>query len=160
MDNTEGTIEAIFVTGRGSAAMERVEQAEALVGCGFRGDRYCAGTGYWSKVDECQVTFIAAEDLELITAEGKAVDQGQHRRNVVTRGMSLRGLHDRRWQIGEAVFAYDRPRPPCAHVQQLSEAGMTRALAGGRGGICATVEVAGVIRPGDRIKLLGVDLPR
>jgi len=60
-------------------------------------------------------------------------------------------LLGRRVEVGEAVLEYDRPRPPCRHVQQLSEPGMTRALKG-RGGICTRVVRAGNIRVQDAIE--------
>jgi len=148
------TVEAIWVTDEGSRPMRRVDRADAVAGCGIAGDRYCGRTGYWTGTDECQITFIAAEALEEVTAEGIDVSAGQHRRNVVTRGLDISALQGRRWRIGEAVFAYERRRPPCRHVQLLSQDGMTRALTRGRGGICATVEVPGAIAPGDAVEVL------
>jgi len=148
------TVEAIWVTGEGSRPMGLADRVDALAGRGLAGDRYCEGTGYWSGTDECQVTFISAEALEEVAAEGIDVTAGQHRRNVVVRGLDVHGLEDRRWRIGDAVFAYDRRRPPCRHVQLLSQDGMTRALTRGRGGICATVEVPGAIAPGDAVEVL------
>ena len=53
--------------------------------------------------------------------------------------------------MGEVVLEFDWSRPPCKHVQDLSERGMTRALRN-RGGICARVIQAGPIRPGDNIE--------
>src|SRR5918996_810882 len=97
-------------------------------------------------------------DLEAITA-GTDVDVtgGQHRRNIVTRGVDLRGLAGWRFRIGEAVFRYDRPRPPCRYIEGLTQPGMTRALAARRGGICARVVESGLIRVGDTIELLDQD---
>lgn len=147
-------MERIFLAVQGSAAMQEVEAAEAVPGCGLKGDRYCLRTGYWTGVDECQVTLIAAEGLAEVSASGIAVDAGQHRRNIVTAGVPLASLRGHAFRVGEAVLSYDRPRPPCRHVEMLTQPGMTRALGGGRGGICARVEVGGLIRPGDPITLL------
>jgi MOSC domain-containing protein YiiM len=61
-------------------------------------------------------------------------------------------LRRKRFRVGEAVLEYDRPRPPCRHVQDLSEPGMTRALRG-RGGICARVIEGGMIRARDAIEV-------
>ena len=64
-------------------------------------------------MDECQVTLIEAEALETITSSTDVrVAEGQHRRNVVVRGVELRSLAGATFTIGEARFAYDRPRPP------------------------------------------------
>src|ERR687895_2107384 len=149
----KGTVEEIFVTGEGSAAMERVEEVRTIEGCGIEGDRYCAGTGFWTPYgDVCEVTLISSEDLDHIESElGISVENGEHRRNIVTRGIDLSDLRRKRFRIGETVLEYDRPRPPCRHVQDLSEPGMTRALEG-RGGVCARVVQAGSIRVRDAIE--------
>ena len=147
-----GVVEEIFVTARGSAAMERVDSVETVESGGIRGDRYCEGTGFWTQYgDVCQITFIEADDLDFIENElDIRVKSGEHRRNVVVRGVDLIGLQGKRFRVGETVLQYDRSRPPCKHVQNLSEPGMTRALKN-RGGICARVVSAGAIRTGDAI---------
>ena len=148
----KGVVEGIYVTARGSAAMESVDEVRAVEGCGIEGDRYCAGTGFWTRYgDVCEVTLIEGEDLDYIESElGIGVKNGEHRRNIVTRGIKLGDLRRKKFRVGETVLEYDRPRPPCRHVQDLSERGMTRALKG-RGGICARVVLAGSIRVGDVI---------
>jgi MOSC domain-containing protein YiiM len=153
-----GTIEAVFIAGAGGEPMRRVDEVMAVAGRGLDGDRYATRTGYWTDVDECQVTLIQAEDLDAITA-GTHVDvtAGQHRRNLVTRGVDLRGLAGWRFRIGEAEFRYDRPRPPCRYIEGLTQPGMTRALAARRGGICARVVESGLIRVGDTLELLDQD---
>jgi MOSC domain-containing protein YiiM len=99
----------------------------------------------------CEVTLISSEDLDYIQSElGIRVKGGEHRRNIVTRGIRLEDLRRKRFRIGEALLEYDRSRPPCRHVQDLSEPGMTRALKG-RGGICARVVEGGKIRARDTI---------
>lgn len=147
-----GVVEEVFVTTQGSAAMESVAEVETVEGCGIKGDRYCEGTGFWVQYgDVCQVTLIEGEHLDEIEAQGLDIRSGQHRRNIVTRGVDLLGLRGKRFRVGQVVLEYDRSRPPCKHVQDLSERGMTRALKN-RGGICARVVQAGPIRPGDAIQ--------
>ncbi|TCJ15291.1 MOSC domain-containing protein [Rubrobacter taiwanensis] len=150
-----GVVEAIYIAPEGSAEMQPVEEVKAIEGCGLDGDRYCEGTGYWTPSgDVCEVTLISGEDLDYIQDElGLRVKSGEHRRNIVTRGIDHAQLVGKRFRIGEAVLEYDRPRPPCAHVQDLTEPGMTRALVG-RGGHCARVVEGGRIRPGDEIVFL------
>ena len=165
-----GAVEEIYVTPKGSAAMERVEEVRAVerratggrsLGRhavergGIEGDRYRQDTGYWTPYgDICEVTLIEGEDLDEIEREhGLRVKDGEHRRNIVTRGVRLNSLRRGRFRIGEAVLEYDRPRPPCKHVQDLTESGMTRALRG-RGGICVRVVEGGRIRARDEIVVL------
>ena len=146
-----GVVEEIYIAPKGSAAMERVEEVRAGAG-GLEGDRYREETGYWTRYgDVCEVTLIEAEDLDEIEREaGLRVKNGEHRRNIVARGVSLKSLRRRRFRIGEVVLEYDRPRPPCKHVQDLTEPGMTRALRR-RGGICARVIEGGRISKHDDI---------
>jgi len=148
-----GVVEGIYVTGEGSAAMERMEEVRTVEGCGIEGDRYCEGTGFWTRYgDVCEVTLIEGEDLDYIENElGISVKNGEHRRNIITRGIRLGDLRRKKFHIGETVLEYDRPRSPCRHVQDLSQPGMTRALKG-RGGICARVVRAGSIRVQDAIE--------
>ncbi len=149
-------VEGIFLAPESGAEMKSVEVATALEGCGLEGDRYCAGIGHWSRFGRvCEVTFIAAEDLDYIEREtGVSVNNGQHRRNVVTRGISLKTLRrGERFRIGEVAFEYRGPRSVCRYIERLTEPGMTQALKG-RGGICARVIENGTVRVGDEIEVL------
>ena len=152
------SVHEIYITDRGSAPMQRVDEVEAVAGAGLRGDRYAQKTGYWTGVDECQVTLISLEAIEEIAREAAIrVTNGEHRRNIITKGVDLFELAGQRFRVGEALLEFDRPRPPCRYIQSLTEPGMTKALGRGRGGICARVVDSGRIRPGDAI--LVVDRP-
>jgi MOSC domain-containing protein YiiM len=151
-----GFVQGIFFAPEGGAEMKSVQAATALEGYGLEGDRYCAGTGHWSRFGRvCEVTFIAAEGLHDIEREtGVGVKNGEHRRNVVTRGISLKTLRrGERFRVGEVVFEYRGPRSVCRYIERLTEPGMTQALKG-RGGICARVIENGTVRVGDEIEVL------
>src|SRR5918994_689650 len=151
-----GFVQGIFFAPEGGAQMKGVQAATALEGCGLEGDRYCAGTGHWSRFGGvCEVTFIAAEDLDDIEREtGGGVKNGEHRRKVVTRGISLKALRrGQRFRVGEVVFEYRGPRSVCRYIERLTEPGMTQALKG-RGGICARVIETGTVRVADEIEIL------
>lgn len=152
---SSGRVEEIYIASEGSVQMQLVDEARALKGCGLDGDRYCEGTGYWTPMgDVCEVTLISGEEIDYIQNElGLRVSNGEHRRNIITRDMNLGSIAGKRFRVGEVLLEYDRPRPPCAHIQNLTEPGMTRALVG-RGGYCARVIEGGEIRPGDEISLL------
>jgi MOSC domain-containing protein YiiM len=146
-------IEAIFIAPGGSEPMQRLDEVRAIAHRGLEGDRYLTRTGYWSGVDECEVTLIEGEALDdIIDSIGLSVANGEHRRNLVTRGIRLSHLTGRRFTVGEAVFAYDRPRPPCRYIATITEPGMTKAL-GKRGGICARVVTSGIVRVGDAVEV-------
>ncbi|MGH2698010.1 MAG: MOSC domain-containing protein [Actinomycetota bacterium] len=151
-----GRVVEVFIARRGGQPVERVDEIEAIKDRGLAGDRFLEGTSYWSGVDECQVTLIALEALEHIQATSEvSVMEGQHRRNIVTRGVDLPALRGTRFRVGEATLEFDRPRPPCRYIQSVSEHGMTKALGRGRGGICARIIEGGLIRPGDAIEVVG-----
>ena len=136
--------------------MKGVKVATALEGCGLEGDRYCARTGHWSRFGRvCEVTFIAVEDLHDIEREtGVRVKNGEHRRNIVTRGISLKTLRrGERFRIGEVVFEYRGPRSVYRYIEGLTEPSMTQALKG-RSGIYAMVAKNGTVRAGDEIEVL------
>ena len=151
-----GVVDGIFLAPEAGAEIKSVQSATALEGCGLEGDRYCAGTGHWSRFGRvCEVTFIAVEDLDDIEREtGVDVKNGEHRRNVVTRGISLKALRrGQRFRVGEVAFEYRGPRSVCRYIERLTEPGMTQALKS-RGGICARVIKNGTVRVGDEIELL------
>ena len=151
-----GFVKGIFLAPEGGAPMEGVQAATALAGCGLEGDRYCAGTGHWSRFGRvCEVTFIAAEDLHNIEREtGVGVKNGEHRRNVVTTGIRLKTLRcGERFGVGEVVLEYRGPRSVCRYIERLTEPGMTQALKG-RGGICVRVVESGPVRVHDKVDVL------
>ena len=153
-----GVVREVYLTAEGGAPMEQVAEVQAVAGRGLEGDRYAERKGYWTNVDECQVTLIEEEGLDEIRASSEVqVSNGEHRRNIITRGVRLLDLVGRRFKVGEAIFEFDRPRPPCRYIQSRSEHGMTKALGRNRGGICARVVQSGAIRAGDAIEVLEVE---
>ena len=150
-----GFVEGIYVARGAGAPVERVEEVAAIEGCGLAGDRYCIGTGHWSRFGRvCQVTLIAAEDLDAIEKEtGIRVLDGEHRRNVVLRGVNLGDLRRRRFRIGGATLEYVGPRSVCRYIERLTEPGMTQALKG-RGGVCVRVVESGSVRVHDKVDVL------
>lgn len=152
---TQPGVEEIYIAPAAGAKMQKVEEVEAVAGLGLRGDRYCERKGLYSGVDECQVTLIEGEGLDQISrSAGLRVKAGEHRRNIVTRGIRLDRLSGKLFQIGEAILQYDRPRPPCGYLQSLTQPDMARALMD-KAGICARVVKSGMIRTGDPIRVLG-----
>lgn len=128
------TVAALFIAPAKGQAMQRVERVLAIAGKGLEGDRYAAGTGYYSGRYDCEVTLIEGEVLDRIEHEDELdLHQGQHRRNIVTRGLSLRTLENCRLRLGEVLLEFHRLRPPCDYLQRLTQPGMTRALGRGAG---------------------------
>ena len=154
MEQDEAIVVAVFVAEKGRATMQRVQAIEAIAGRGLAGDRYWLGTGYYSPNDVCQLTLIEEEALDKMAAQhGVSVHSGEHRRNVVTRGIRLPSLRGCRFAIGEVVAEYERSRPPCSYLERITQPGMLRAMGEGAG-ICAAIVCGGTIHEGDSIRLL------
>lgn len=153
-----GTVEQLFIAREDSAPMESLEGIDALEG-GLEGDRYRTGEGYYSPFDVCEVTLIEAEAIAEIREEFDIdLADGRHRRNIVTRGVEVHDLLGATFQVGDALLRGTRPRPPCAHVEQVAgEKGVARALKNKRGGICAKVKEEGTIELGDEIEVVEED---
>ena len=149
---TQGRVVQLFIAGAGGGPLEALTSVEAVQDCGLRGDRYLHRTGHWSGVDGAQVTLIEAEVLERLAEDAQIqLFAGEHRRNLVTRGVRLPQLLGRRFAIGGALFEYSGARPPCGHLQALSPPGSARGLFGQRGGIGARVLRSGLIQVGDQV---------
>ncbi|MFC4356574.1 MOSC domain-containing protein [Halobium salinum] len=153
-----GRVETIFTAPEDSAPMESHDRVRAVDG-GIDGDRYCTGRGYYSPFDVCEVTLVEGEAIDHIRDEYDIdITDGRHRRNVVTRGVDVHDLLGATFRVGDAVLRGTRPRPPCAHVEQVAgEDGVARALKGGRGGVCAEVVDPGEMAVGDDVVLVEPD---
>ncbi len=57
-----GFVQGIFFAPEGGAEMKSVQAATALEGCGLEGDRYCAGTGHWSRFGTVRV----GDEIEVV----------------------------------------------------------------------------------------------
>lgn len=147
----------IYIAPRAGAPMHRLREVAAIAGGGLAGDRYLLGTGYYGYYtprNVCQVTLIEEEALErMAAAHGVATAAGEHRRNLVTRGVRLPELRGKRFAIGGAVFEYDRSRPPCGYLERVTQRGMARAMGEGAG-ICVSVVTGGHVREGDALVVL------
>nr|WP_245253937.1 MOSC domain-containing protein [Paraburkholderia sp. LEh10] len=129
--------------------MVLVESAELDADDGLVGDHYASRGG------ARQVTLIQAESLRTIASHlGRSdVLAGDLRRNIVTEGINLMALKDRRFCIGDAVLQTTGECHPCSRMEEVLGAGGYNAVRG-FGGITARVVKGGAIRIGDEIEAL------
>jgi MOSC domain-containing protein YiiM len=142
-----GTVAWIGVRpARGEPMIARAE-VEAIADRGLVGDRYKAsGTR--------QVTLIQAEHLPVIAAlVGREVTPSIVRRNLVISGVNLISLQKQRFAIGEVILIGTSACAPCDKMDVALGPGGFQAMRG-HGGICARIERGGLIRHGDRVRLL------
>ncbi len=144
-------LQAIYVCASAGEPMQHRESIEVIAGRGLAGDRYCLGTGHWHPVESCGVTLISEDDL--LRARRRLdvrLDHGRHRRNLVVTGLRTADLQGRRFRIGPVLFAWQRPRPPCGYLNQITGENLARALRA-NSGICLDTLEGGVIRVGDAL---------
>jgi MOSC domain-containing protein YiiM len=155
--NVDARVEAMFVTDGAGRPMRAVGAAEAITGRGLAIDRYGLGTGFYSyKVGpDRHLTLIAAEQVEELAAEGVQFDPGEHRRNLVTRGLDLTSLVGRTFFVGDVELRGVRLCPPCVHLEEVTgRAGLREAIGPDRGGLRTEVVRGGLLRVGDAIRVL------
>ena len=150
-----GAVAALLIAPAATAALVRVDEARAVAGSGLLGDRYADGAGTFSGTGRgYQLTLVEAEALDAVRKDGIEITWEEARRNVVTRGIRLNALVDRRFRIGEVECIGRRLAEPCSHLQALSPAGVLRALVR-RGGLRADILGDGTVRVGDPVVPVG-----
>ena len=142
----EGTLAEIYLGARKAEPLERVEQVEAVAGSGLTGDRYFLKAGTFSvpgKPDR-EVTLIEAEALEALAREyDVALQAGQSRRNLVTRGVPLNHLVGKEFRVGAVVLRGIRLCEPCGHLEKLTIPGVEKGLRH-RGGLERQLDLPGL----------------
>jgi hypothetical protein len=150
-----GTVEALAIAPAAEAEMQLLEVARAITGRGLDGDRYAARAGTFTprgdKRPGYDLTLMAAEVLDELTATGVAIDFPATRRNVLTRGIDVNALVGRTFRIGDVVCKGLRLCEPCVHLDRLSGPGLLRPLIH-KGGLRADVLTDGEIRLGAPIQ--------
>jgi len=150
----EGTVEAVYIAVEASAPMQAVETVRAIPGQGLAGDRYSAGRGSWSRTagPQREVTLVESEAIEALRREADiALELGDSRRNIVTRGVPLNHLVGREFLIGDVRLRGVKLCEPCAHLERLTAAGVRPALVH-RGGLNAAIVSEGEVRVGDAVR--------
>ena len=152
-----GLVELLAIAPLVEAPMQLVEQARAIAGRGLEGDRYAAGTGTFSPHGAhrpgYELTLIAAEVVEVLTARDAHLDFASTRRNVLTRGIDVNKLVGRDFSIGDVRCRGLRLAEPCAHLERLQGPGLLRPLIH-RGGLRVDILNDGYIAQGSPINTL------
>ena len=149
-----GTVELLAIAAAAEAPMHFVEQVRALAGRGLEGDRYAVGAGTFSPKavpkPGYDLTLIAAEVVEELTARDARLGFASTRRNVLTRGVDVNALVGRDFTIGEVHCRGRRLAEPCAHRERIAGPGLLRPLLH-RGGVRVDILDDGVLRTGSSI---------
>jgi MOSC domain-containing protein YiiM len=148
-----GKIISIHIAPTGGSPIVSITSARAIASRGLEGDRYYEKLGTYSGDPGSgrEVTLIESETIEALQRDYHIqIDAALARRNLVTRGVALNHLVERRFGVGAVILRGTRLCDPCAHLENLSRPGTLRGLVH-RGGLRAEILSGGMIHVGDPI---------
>src|ERR1700716_198716 len=159
----EGPVVSIYIAPEASAPMQSITEVRAFPGRGLEGDRYFAGTGFYSNTSSHggrEVTLIEIEAVEallggVLNAAGERLGiklpTAGTRRNIATSGVPLNHLVEREFWVGAVLMRGTRLCEPCKHLDDLTQRGVMTGLIH-RGGLRAQILSEGVIHVGDAVR--------
>ena len=136
-----GRVEAIRIAPEHEQLPEPVESVD-VTDEGMTGDRYF-GRG--------DITLVEAEALEAFNDDsGIPLSHAEIRRQVLTRGVSLNDLLNKRFRVGEVEAVGVEWCEPCNHIQSMTYPGVLKGMVH-RAGLRADIVQAGRIAVGDEV---------
>jgi MOSC domain-containing protein YiiM len=136
-----GRVEAIRISPEHERLPEPVDTVD-VTDEGMTGDRYF-GRG--------DITLVEAEALEAFNDEtGIPLSHAEIRRQVLTRGVSLNDLLNKRFRVGDVEAVGVEWCEPCNHIQSMTYPGVLKGMVH-RAGLRADVVQAGQIAVGDEV---------
>jgi len=144
--NAAARIEHIHVSATRGGTVHPLASVEALPGVGLAGDR----NAIHHDSDSCDVTLIEAEAVESLAAYGIALEPGESRRNLTTRGVRLNELVGKEFWIAEVLARGVELCEPCTHLVALTGKPLIKPLTH-RGGLRADLLTPGRISVGDPV---------
>ena len=142
-----GRIKAISVSKEKGTKKVNVPEAELRADFGIIGD---AHSGNWHR----QISLLAAESIDKMTAKGAKVSPGDFAENITTEGLNLHELSvGNKLKLGESteleITQFGKKcHSRCEILQQVGDCIMPRE------GVCAKVTRAGAISVGDVIEVI------
>jgi hypothetical protein len=144
-----GRVDTIAVAGAAGEPARLLQSVQARAGEGLEGDRHLLGTGTFpSGTPGSALTMIEAEVCESFEPP---LEPGEHRRNLVTRGIDLNRLVGHDFTVGEVLCRGMRLCEPCTVMQRYASRPVLRALVH-RGGLRADILGDGKIELGDEVR--------
>jgi MOSC domain-containing protein YiiM len=136
-----GRVEAIRIAPEHEQLPEPVDSID-VTDEGLPGDRYF-GRG--------DMTLVEEEALEAFTEEtGIPLSHAEIRRQVLTSGVSLNDLLNKRFRVGEVEAVGVEWCEPCNHIQSITRPGVLKGMVH-RAGLRADIVQPGTISVGDEV---------
>lgn len=150
-DGRVGHVEAIWVAEAAGSPMRSLGHAEAVAGIGLAGDRYATRAGHWSPMRRSGDVLTIVEGEVVDTLVGRhAIEPGDTRRNIVTRGVRLDELIGREIRVGGVRCRVIRRCEPCSYLDGLLGTSILADLVH-RGGVRVEILTSGRIAVGDPV---------
>ena len=149
-----GQVMAIQITSSAGEKMVSIREVKAIAGKGLEGDRYLSEKGKFSDKPgpARQLTLIELEAIEALQREDSIeLSPLESRRNIVTRGVPLNHLVNRRFRLGDVVARGVKLCEPCEYLEEVTQKKVISGLTH-RGGLRAEILQGGIIRVGDKIQ--------
>jgi hypothetical protein len=136
-----GRVEAIRIAPEHEQLPEPVDSVD-VTGEGLPGDRYF-GRG--------DITLVETEALDAFTEEtGIPLTHAEIRRQVLTTGVRLNDLLNKRFRVGGVEAVGAEWCEPCNHIESLTHPGVLKGMVH-RAGLRAEIVQAGTISVGDEV---------
>jgi len=149
-----GQVMAIQITSSAGEKMVSIREVKAIAGKGLEGDRYLSERGKFSDKPgpARQLTLIELEAIEALQREDSIeLTPLESRRNIVTRGVPLNHLVNKRFRLGDVVARGVKLCEPCEYLEEVTQKKVISGLTH-RGGLRAEILQGGIIRVGDKIQ--------
>lgn len=148
LDVARGVVERICVAPAAAEPIQLLDRVTAIPGHGLDRDRHASGRGTFpSGVSGSALTLIQAEVCETFDPP---LDPGEHRRNLVIRGVDLNSLVGHEFTVGDVLCRGMRLCEPCTVIDSYASRSLLRPLVH-RGGLRADILAGGEIRIGDEL---------
>ena len=141
----------ICISDKNDNKMQSVDSVEAISGKGILNDRYFQDKN--SK--ETQITLIESENIDYYNSlSNENIPYIEFRRNLITKGLQLNDLINKKIKIGKVILVGHQLCEPCLDLQKkLNQDNFVKNLVH-KGGLRAEILESGKISVNDEIEIL------
>jgi len=153
-----GSVLAIYICGYKGEDMSSVRDSRVIAGRGLEGDRYALGRGAFSRSMPYMIRHLSLISRQAIIEANANLEtpygEAETRRNIVTEGVELNDLVDRKFAVGNVTLRGVELCDPCRRPEKLTgKQGFEDAFKN-LGGLRAEVLTDGLIAVGSDIRLV------